>query len=195
MIGKYKKEDIRKAYFAGKLDKLLAKAMEEKAIDLENSKDLTAYLETLRGEEKKVFQKLKPYIKKDDLYLPTLGAKIDQRKMKEWIKKVKVHVERTREILEMLRQKATAGKVGEDEKENLGLELVSMLIYLKDYRTFREIMYRRVVSEYMGYLSATAAKARAKATMEYQRFKQADSLVECAYEGALMVKKTVDKRY
>lgn len=188
-------KEIRKAYFSGKLDKLLDEMAAEEPITEEEVAIITTVLEGLEKEKNgnravaNYFEgKIEPP-SANQLFHPTPE---EQKKLDAFLAGSQETIKTVREIIAGAQVAIEKGnKLKRDHWLDLGLSVISLMFSIEQYEIVYEQLYRFKLTEIIDSYRVSRAEAeeRAKLTPEYRRYREAIGLKNQILEFEMLAKK------
>lgn len=188
-------EEIRKAFFTGKINKLLDEVSAERPLTDEDLKQMTEHLEILQV-EKRVSAKLADRFESgiappsaDNLFSPTEEEK---KEMENFLATCKSTMKTIREIIEETRKSIERGdRKKRNDWLDLGLAVVSLMFSVDQYEIVHERLYKYELTKIIDNfkVSRLEAEERAKLTPAYRQYREAQRLKEQIIEFELLAKK------
>ncbi len=190
------KEEIRKAFFTGKLTKLLddIKSENEKISEAELSK-LEKFLDKLNDEKienQKVANRYNGNIETPDADTLLRMTPEQNQKLKEWIASCKSTMDTIKEIMAGARTAVMAhNNIKRNDWLDYGLKVITLMFSVDQYEIVHEQLYRAELTRIIDTFAVSRAEAeeRARLTPEYREYKIAQRLKENILEFEMMAKK------
>lgn len=193
---------IRKSYFANKLDDLLNDMQATGEVTEEATKELYAFLELLEAEKSQVrgligkkfdvgIVNLKPPSVED------LQGNIDPEKLRIWSERVEKDTKRVKEMMSLVATASRNKTVDINLLKDYLLEITTLLMSVDQDRVYKDQLYRARMTAIIDkfQMSRAEAEERAKLTKEYRDYKLAVLFTEDVKEFLMAAKKKLGSNY
>lgn len=190
---KLTEQSIRKAYFSGKLNKLLDDISAEGLEDQNDLIILENLLPELEKEKKANEEKSAKYYGEVEPPSANELCKIDGEALKAWLEATKEEIKAVNKLIKIISVKLNSGKefISRDQWLSYGFELLSNLNLLDNYVIVMEQLYRKKITIFIDEFGMSRAESeeRARLTDEYREYKRSSMLRENALEVEMLCKK------
>lgn len=178
------KQEVRKAYFAKKLDEYLQKRLAEGAEEEEYAKILE-YLEVLKLEADQIKGKFEKYSLDEEFKPPTVQElmRLDEKAKEElenWeIKKMEDYA-RAKKIVETANIAAREGRSRPNDWIEWGLQLLTAAASLDELVTWRKQLYNAQITKFVEMYDSSMSEATSRAilTPEFREYENINKFVE-----------------
>lgn len=184
LICKKTTQEIREAFFKGKLSKLLDEIQSEGSITEEDGKKLDAYLEMLQAEKEESRVKIDRFegaTKPPDADSLLRITEEEKEKLKKWISESEKTMDTIKKIMAEVRNAiVNNNKLKRGEWLDYGMSVITLMFSVDQFEIVHEQLYRaeltRIIDNHR--VSRAEAEERAKLTKEYRQYKLAQRLKE-----------------
>jgi len=192
------KADIRKAFFKGKLNKLLDEVSASSKISIEETQKLEKYLLELKEEKDKNRSFTDKFESESKIKPPSvdeLRTELDEEqkeKLKAWVSNAEDAENYIKRLMGGLRADTKNGmKLNKNVYADIALEIITMVSTVDQLRVYRDQLYREQLTKLIDNYNISRAEAeeRAKLTKEYRDYKTACLFKENVEEFIMMAKK------
>lgn len=195
-------EQIRKAYFGGKLKEITEQMLALGEVTEESVKELTAFLEILEAEkaemQKRVSAKFSLSI--DEIQPPSvedLQSKVDPERFAKWRERIEADVNYTRRLIYEIQMAAREKRIDLSLLPDVIVEITCLMLSLDQDMVFKDQLYRAQLTQLIDkfHISRAEASERAKITKEFKDYELARLLREAIPEFLMSCKKKLGNNY